>query len=110
MPLLPAYRAMWLFALFDLPVKTREDRENYTRFRKALLKEGFVMLQYSVYAKFCESEDAAKHNRRRIRALLPPDGEVRLLGVTDRQFGSMEVFYAKRRLETERAPQQLLLF
>lgn len=38
------FRAMWLFALFDLPVETKELRREYVSFRKALLREGFVML------------------------------------------------------------------
>ncbi|HHT9133449.1 MAG TPA: CRISPR-associated endonuclease Cas2, partial [Candidatus Avalokitesvara rifleensis] len=46
------YRAMWLFAMFDLPVDTKKARREYTRFRKALLTEGFTMLQYSVYARY----------------------------------------------------------
>lgn len=110
MPLYPRYKAMWLFALFDLPVETRQDRENYIAFRKALLNDGFFMVQYSVYARFCESEATAKHHRSKIRNLLPPDGEVRLLAVTDRQFSNMEVFFAKRRIKTETQPEQLLLF
>ena len=36
------FRAMWIFALFDLPVDTKELRREYVWFRKALLKEGFV--------------------------------------------------------------------
>jgi CRISPR-associated protein Cas2 len=58
--LLSGYRAVWLFTLFDLPVLTKTDRRNYTRFRKALVREGFMMLQLSVYARYCASEEAAQ--------------------------------------------------
>ncbi|MGH9455773.1 MAG: CRISPR-associated endonuclease Cas2, partial [Terriglobia bacterium] len=44
---LSGYRAMWLFAMFDLPVDEKELRREYTQFRKGLLREGFTMLQYS---------------------------------------------------------------
>lgn len=104
------YLAMWLFAMFDLPVDTRDARRQYTRFRKALLTNGFTMLQYSVYARYCPSEEASCVHFRRVRAALPPDGQVRLLFVTDRQFGKMEVYYGKNRKPVEDPPAQMMLF
>jgi len=101
---------MWLFAMFDLPVDTKAARRQYARFRKALLAEGFMMLQFSVYARYCRSEEAGRAYRTHVRAHLPPEGQVRLLAVTDRQFGKMEVFSGKKRAQVEPAPQQLMLF
>lgn len=101
---------MWLFALFDLPVKEKDDRRQYTRFRKLLLRQGFTMLQYSVYARHCASQETNDVYRGRIKAALPPDGQVRLLGVTDRQFGKMDVFFGKKRKKVEDPPAQLELF
>ena len=107
---LSEYRAMWLFAMFDLPVETREQRRDYSRFRKALLNEGFSMLQYSVYARYCSCEDLAREYRARVAAYLPPSGQVRLLHVTDNQFGKMENYIGKNRAEAEQRPVQLMLF
>ena len=104
------YKAMWLLAMFDLPTKTRRSRQRYTRFRKHLLDEGFHMMQYSVYARYCETAVKAHKFRRKIQTNLPPDGEVRLISITDVQFGQMEVFLGKERITTESAPPQLLLF
>jgi len=101
---------VWLFAMFDLPVTTKEARRDYTRFRKALLGEGFAMLQYSVYARYCNSEARSAVFRRRLEAILPPHGEVRLMAVTERQFGKMEVFYGKKRSQPEKKPEQLNFF
>lgn len=101
---------MWLFALFDLPVDTKKARREYVRFRKALLDEGFTMLQFSVYARYCSSEETGACHRRRVRAALPPDGQVRLLAVTDRQFGKMEVFLGRKRESVEDPPSQMVLF
>ena len=107
---LSEYRAVWLFTLFDLPVDTKRARRDYTRFRKGLMSEGFLMLQLSVYARYCASEEASQAYRSHIHGMLPPEGQVRLLSVTDRQFAKMEVFYGKTVQEPENAPQQLLLF
>ncbi|MCX6625368.1 MAG: CRISPR-associated endonuclease Cas2 [Acidobacteria bacterium] len=104
------FRDMWVFALFDLPVTTREHRREYTHFRKALLTRGFVMLQYSVYARHSVSEEAVESARAHIRMALPPHGQVRLLAVTDHQFGKMEVYFGRKRKATEEPPAQMLLF
>ena len=104
------YKAMWLFAMFDLPVKTQAARQCYTRFRKTLLQEGFSMLQYSVYARYCPSEESASAHRQRIRAFLPPEGQVRLVAVTERQFAKMEIYFGKKRKQVEKPPTQLMLF
>lgn len=96
--------------MFDLPVHTKKARKRYAQFRKALLEDGFSMLQYSVYARYCSGEEAAMTHRRRIRAALPPEGHVRVLGVTDRQFGKMENYVGQSRHSGEKPPAQLSLF
>ena len=101
---------MWIFAMFDLPVDTKQAKREYVKFRSYLLSEGFSMLQYSVYGRFCASEEKTEVYRRHIRMNLPPDGEVRLVSLTDRQFGKMEVFYGKKRKPGEKKPEQIMLF
>jgi len=105
-----AYRSMWLFAMFDLPVTTKAARKRYARFRKLLLSEGFTMLQFSVYARHLASEASGEIVKQRLREGLPPDGQVRLLPVTDRQFGKMEVYLGEKREPTEQPPAQFMLF
>jgi CRISPR-associated protein Cas2 len=107
---LSGYRPVWLFAMFDLPVKTRAQRRRYTQFRKLLLSDGFCMMQYSVYARYCPSEEASTAHRETVRSGLPDEGQVRLLAVTDRQFGKMENYLGKKHRSIEEAPKQLMLF
>lgn len=104
------YRSMWLIAMFDLPVDDKDARREYTRFRKQLLKEGFMQLQYSVYVRYCGSEERSEAFRRRVRKALPVDGHVRIIAITDHQFGKMEVYYGKSRHAAEKPPEQMLLF
>ena len=96
--------------MFDLPVETKEDRKEYTVFRKKLQKNGFIMLQYSVYARYCASEEVAVTYRRRVRGALPPGGQVRVVAITDHQFGKMEIYNRRKRGAPEGEPAQLLLF
>jgi CRISPR-associated protein Cas2 len=107
---LSGYRPVWLFAMFDLPVKTKAQRRRYAQFRKLLLGDGFCRMQFSVYARYCPSEEASAMHRSLVRAGLPDEGQVRILAVTDRQFGKMENFLGKKCTPTEEPPAQLMLF
>lgn len=107
---LSEYRGMWLVAMFDLPVQTRTHKRAYTRFRKNLLNDGFCMLQFSVYARYCVSEDASVTHRKIIKEALPEEGEVRVVTLTDHQFGKMEVFFGINRKQVEEKPLQLEFF
>lgn len=107
---LSEFQGMWLFVLFDLPVTNKRARKHYAQFRKYLLKEGFSMLQFSIYARYFRSEDRSKPIKRNVKERIPPDGRVRLLLVTDHQFSKMECFFGKKQKQTEESPAQLLLF
>jgi CRISPR-associated protein Cas2 len=96
--------------MFDLPVVTVEEKRQYTRFRKYLLREGFLQLQFSVYARFSASRENAQKYYRYIQSAVPPGGRVRLLMVTDKQFGDMVSLYGTKLEDVEKKPEQLLLF
>lgn len=101
---------MWLVAMFDLPMDTKKARKDYAQFRKALLKDGFTRMQFSVYIRNCASEENAEVHSARVERSLPPDGEVRVLAITDKQFERMRVFWGRMRKPTEAPPAQLEMF
>jgi CRISPR-associated protein Cas2 len=84
-------RFVWLFVLFDLPVGTKAERRDATRFRNYLKDDGFMMLQYSVYARVCRAEDGALKHIARVTRHLPGRGSIRALQVTDRQYAHMRL-------------------
>jgi len=102
--------SMWLIVMFDLPTDTREARHEYAVFRKRLLKDGFIMMQYSVYIRHCASNENALVHMSRVKNGLPADGEVRLIKITDKQFSKIEVFFGKQRRKVEKSPEQLQFF
>jgi len=104
------YRCMWLVAMFDLPTDSKKARRDYALFRKHLLSDGFTRMQYSVYIRHCPSRENAQVHVNRLRAHLPPDGEVRVITITDKQFERMLIFWGKVRKPPEAAPRQLELF
>ncbi len=101
---------MWVVAMFDLPTDTSASRRAYTHFRKTLLNDGFTMMQYSVYVRHCAGDENADVHEKRVIRDLPPDGEVRIIRITDKQYERMQVFWGKMRKPTEQAPRQLELF
>lgn len=96
--------------MFDLPVDTKQARRNYARFRKDLLEEGFEQMQYSIYLRHCASQENADVHTYRVERRIPPDGEVRILTITDKQFERMRIFWGKIRRAPEAVPAQLQLF
>jgi len=96
--------------MFDLPVDTKKARRRYALFRKSLLEDGFTRMQYSVYVRHCPSEENATVHVQRVERNIPPDGEVRILTFTDKQFERMRVFWGKTRVPVESAGGQLELF
>lgn len=107
---LNAYRSMWIIVFFDLPTDTKKARKDYTIFRKNLMEDGFSMMQYSVYFRHCASIENADVHLKRVCTIVPPDGEVRIMQFTDKQFSRMRVYYGNRRIRTENAPAQLEMF
>lgn len=92
-------RLMKVIVLFDLPVSTKEKRKQYSQFRKNLIKLGFHMLQFSVYARTVRNNDDAKKYSKIIKGILPPHGSVRLLIITDRQYDSMKILLGEKYAE-----------
>ena len=107
---LSAYRAMWLFCMFDLPTKTKTERRTYTRFRKKLMSIGFDMMQYSVYVKHCGSVQGADTAERLVREIIPQKGLVDVLRVTDKQFGRLRRYVGRKREKPPEPAHQLTLF
>lgn len=104
------YRILWILVLFDLPVVTKKERKIATKFRKEIMANGFTMFQFSIYLRHCPSRENADVHIRRVKQLLPERGHVGILTVTDKQFGSMELYYGKKGTALPSTPQQLELF
>ena len=101
---------MWMIVLFDLPVLTKEERRDATKFRKFLLDEGFDMCQLSVYMRFCAGKEQTQVHTRRIQSALPPSGKVQIVYITDKQYENIVSFNGPRRQPANKNPEQFTLF
>nr|WP_281185676.1 CRISPR-associated endonuclease Cas2 [Staphylococcus schleiferi] len=86
---------MRVMIMFDLPVETKKQRRIYSKFRKRLLENGFLMMQYSIYIKSVANKDAADFSVLQIKQFLPQDGHVRSLIITEKQYEKMQILLGK---------------
>ena len=75
--------------MFDLPVTTAAGRREYMKFRKFLVKDGFVMMQESVYCKLAQNQLAANALVDHIQRNKPAQGLVQVLTITEKQFSNI---------------------
>lgn len=85
-----SYRYMRVIIFFDLPSTTYEERKSYTKFRKFLLNEGFIMMQESVYSKIALNSTTAKLIQDRVRKNKAPKGIIQMMVITEKQFAGIE--------------------
>jgi CRISPR-associated protein Cas2 len=102
-------RILWVFVFFDLPVGTKGERRSATRFRNFLKDDGYMMLQWSVYARVCRGEEAVDKHLQRVTKSLPGKGSIRALQVTDKQYGRMRLLLGEASKNERVAPQQMVL-
>jgi CRISPR-associated protein Cas2 len=107
-PVCSKYRMAWVMVFFDLPVGTPEERKAAANFRKDLIQDGYIMVQFSVYARPCGSADRVETQVRRLKAKIPAKGEVRGLLISDAQWGRMIVMRSQQRTEAEKMPEQMM--
>ncbi len=77
----------WILVMFDLPVLTDAEKKTASRFRKDLLDSGYLMIQWSIYARPCVSYEQMDTHIARVKDLTPEAGNVRLMFITDEQWG-----------------------
>lgn len=102
---------MRILVAFDLPVQTKAERRVATQFRNWLIKDGYYMIQYSLYARVCCGYDSVKTHHERLTHHLPENGSVRYLVITEKQYESAEILVGElKKEETPITPEQLTLY
>lgn len=64
---------MRMIVLFDLPVTTKAKMRTANQFRQFLLKDGYQMLQLSIYTRIIKGRDALEKHHKRLVAHLPEE-------------------------------------
>jgi len=90
---------MRLLVFFDLPTKGPNDKRAYTLFRRFLKKDGYDMIQFSVYGRITNGIDGLNKHLKRLKDNLPPEGSVRCLQVSEKQFTKMFLLVGKPKVQ-----------
>lgn len=104
-------RFMRMLVFFDLPVKTKTQRRVATQFRNFLLKDGYYMIQYSLYGRICNGYDSVEKHKTRVKDNVPDNGSIRLLIITEKQYEKMDILVGKLLVEDDSSEcEQLSIF
>lgn len=102
---------MRLLVFFDLPTTTKAAKRAYVQFRRFLLNDGYDMIQWSVYGRILNGIDAEKKHLARLADNLPPEGSVRSMTVTEKQYAGMRLLVGMPLFQEKKvAASQMLLF
>lgn len=88
-------RFMRMIVFFDLPVVTHKGLVEYRKFHKFLIKNGFIMMQESVYSKLVINRNSLALVKKKIKDNLPTGGNIQLLEITEKQFATIEYLRGK---------------
>lgn len=91
---------MRILLFFDLPTDTAKDRKIYSKFRKLLINEGFIMMQESIYTKLSLNNSTVNSIKEKIYKNRPPKGIVQMLIITEKQFNSIEYIVGQKDTNT----------
>ena len=100
---------MRILVMFDLPVTTPADRKEYVKFRKFLIKSGFLMMQESIYCKLSPNSTLADAVVENVRKNKPEKGLVQVLRVTEKQYAKMEFIVGEGKSEVLSSDDRLVI-
>ena len=100
---------MRMLLFFDLPRETSKEVREANRFVKELKKEGFIMLQESVYCKLLLNMSGFESARKKIEKIKPAKGDIMLLTITEKQFGSMEIILGEKNCKEYDSTDRLII-
>ena len=101
---------MRLIVMFDLPVITDKERKIATNFRKFLLDDGYIMMQFSVYSRICKNNDDLQKHINRLKIHSPKNGNIRMLQITEKQYSNIIMFAGSKEVEEDISIDSLLVF
>lgn len=92
------YRNMRLILFFDLPNIESYEKKEYLRFRKSLLRNGYVMMQFSVYIKCVNTQSKIDQEIKKIKKFIPTKGNIRIIAVTEAQYANMVMILGNKKI------------
>ena len=90
---------MRLLVFFDLPMVSKREVRIYNQFRKWLLKNGYIMMQYSIYIKSFNNRDSCSKHINILKRYVPEQGQIRIMMITEKQYSNIEIIVGGRPMQ-----------
>ncbi len=90
---------MRILIFFDLPTLRPDQRKAYRKFRKWLIKEGFIMIQESVYSKLAMNSNSSKLIIEKVKKHKTEEGNIQILVISEKQFNNIELIVGTSQTE-----------
>lgn len=100
---------MRIILFFDLPTVTKRELRAYTRFKRELIKLGFVMQQESVYTKLALNPTEAELIKNKLEKIKPKKGLIQLLTITENQYNKMETILGESQTNVVNNVERLII-
>ncbi len=100
---------MRLILFFDLPMITKDEIRVYNRFRKYLIKNGYLMMQLSVYSKIFNNRDAVTNHVEILKRNVPIEGQIRIMMVTEKQYSNIAILVGGKSIQENQIGVQAFL-
>ena len=104
-----SYRYMRIILFFDLPSVTYSDQKEYCKFHKFLIKNGYIMMQESVYAKLALNNSVVLSEKEKLKKNKPAKGLVQILVITEKQFSRMEYIIGNKKTDVVDTESRLII-
>lgn len=80
-----------IILLYDIPCKTKEEKQRSVKYNKFIKKIGFIYIQNSVYVMTVYSKEKFKTLQRDLKLASPKDSNIRLIKLTKEQFSQIQL-------------------
>ena len=100
---------MRMIIFFDLPSVTYADQKEYNKFHKFLIKNGYIMMQESVYTKLTLNNSIVWIEKYKLKKNKPPKGLVQLLVINEKQFSRIEYLVGDKKTDIEDTESRLII-
>lgn len=100
---------MRILLFFDLPMLTSKEQKAYRTFIKIIKKEGFYMLQESVYIKLAINQQVVDSVKNKIKKSLPDNGSIMLLSITEKQFSSIDFMLGENKTDVVNSTDRIIV-
>lgn len=100
---------MRVILFYDLPTVTAVQRSIHARFRRRLVRSGFIMMQESVYCRLAINQNYVSAIIREVDGFKPEQGLIQIITVTENQYAKMVYLIGEKTSRVIDTPERIVI-